>query len=104
MAGGKIDRSFQKKWLEESTAEHVPLHDMRIHGGRYGYGYLWWLVKLTVKNQSAEAIAASGNGGQIIAIFPKLDLVTVFTGGNYNSSLSAQPVEMLIRYILPAMM
>jgi len=93
-----------KKWLEESTAEHLPLLHMHIHGGNYGYGYLWWLVELTVKNQSAEAIAASGNGGQIITIFPKLDSVVVFTGGNYNNRLSAQPVEMLIRYILPSMM
>ena len=77
---------------------------MRLHGGNYGYGYLWWLAKLMVKKQSVEAIAASGNGGQIIAIFPKFDIVVVFTGGNYNSNSDAQPVEMLIKYILPAMM
>jgi CubicO group peptidase (beta-lactamase class C family) len=93
-----------KKWLKESTAEHVPLPHMRLHGGNYGYGYLWWSVRLTVKNHILDAIAASGNGGQIITVFPTLDLVAVFTGGNYNNSLSAQPVAMLIRYILPAMM
>jgi hypothetical protein len=33
-----------------------------------------------------------------------LDLVAVFTGGNYNSDLSAQPVEMLIKHIIPAVL
>jgi len=88
-----------KKWLKESTSEHA-----RAHGDRYGYGYLWWLSKQMIDQKSVEAIAADGNGGQIIAIFPKLDLVAVFTGGNYNSPLGEQPVEILTKYILPAMM
>jgi CubicO group peptidase (beta-lactamase class C family) len=92
-----------KKWLEESTSEHVPLPDMRLYGGNYGYGYLWWLLRGIVNEKPVDAIAASGNGGQIIALFPKVDLVAVFTGGNYNNSLSAQPIEMLIKFILPAM-
>ena len=46
---------------------------------------------------------ASGNGGQKIYVFPEFELVAVFTGGNYNSDLSSQPDQMLINYILPAM-
>lgn len=92
------------KWLKESTSKYVALKNMKIHGGNYNYGYLWWLAKLTVKKQSVDIIAASGNGGQIIAIIPEFEIVAVFTGGNYNSPLEAQPVEMLIQYIIPAVM
>jgi len=86
-----------KKWLKESTSENA-----RAHGDRYGY--LWWVSKQMIDQKPVEAIAADGNGGQIIAIFPRLNLVAVFTGGNYNSRLGEQPVEMLTKYILPAMM
>jgi hypothetical protein len=43
-----------------------------------------------------------GNGGQMIFVFPRLDLVAVFTQGNYDSSLGTQPFEMLTDYIIPA--
>jgi CubicO group peptidase (beta-lactamase class C family) len=88
-----------KKWIAESTKEHF-----RTHGGAYGYGYLWWRGKSIVKKQIIETIAALGNGGQHIYIFPRLNMVAVFTGGNYNSDLSAQSVDMLIKYILPAVL
>ena len=88
-----------RRWIAESTMESA-----RAHGGGYGYGYLWWLGKTIVEKQIIETIAALGNGGQQIHIFPKLKLVAVFTGGNYNNDLSAQPVEMLINYIIPAML
>ena len=93
----KRSQIVSKNWIAESTREYV-----RAHGGAYGYGYLWWRGKTIVKNQIIETIAALGNGGQQIHIFPKLNLVAVFTGGNYNSDLSAQPVDMLIKYIIPA--
>jgi CubicO group peptidase (beta-lactamase class C family) len=87
-----------KEWIEKSTKEHV-----RNSGGYWGYGYLWWIGKTIIKNQDIETIIASGNGGQKIYIFPKFELVAVFTGGNYGSDLSSQPDQMLINYILPAM-
>jgi hypothetical protein len=49
---------------------------------------------------------ASGNGGQKINIWPELDMITVFTGGNYNSymlyGVSTPPNRMIPNYILKA--
>ena len=95
----KNTQIVSKKWVAESTREYA-----RTHGGVYGYGYLWWRGKTIINNQVIETIAALGNGGQQIHIFPKLDLIAVFTGGNYNSDLGAQPVQMLTKYILPAVL
>ena len=86
------------KWIEKSTSEHV-----RNSGGYWGYGYLWWVGNTVINGREIHTFLASGNGGQKIHVFPEFDLVAVFTGGNYNSKLSSQPDQMLINYILPAM-
>jgi hypothetical protein len=47
-----------------------------------------------------DSYLADGWGGQRIIVFPSLDLVVVFTGGNYATP---EPVhEMVCEYILPA--
>jgi len=52
-----------------------------------------------------EAFWAWGRGGQLISIFPKLDLVAVFTSNPYdNYKRLFRPFRMLKKYILPAML
>ena len=56
-------------WVRESTTQHVS-----VPGG-YGYGYLWW------RNTGLHGgFIAVGFAGQMIAVFPRLDLVVVTTG------------------------
>jgi len=85
-------------WLSESTG----LHAYSNYG--MGYGYLWWRGRQSIKGRSIEGFWAQGNGGQAVFICPNVDLVAVFTGGNYNSILELQFMGMLTNYILPAML
>lgn len=79
-------------WVRVTTGKQVQLGDS-------DYGYLWWRPYLNVPGGRHEAIVATGNGGQKIMLWPELNLITVFTGGNYNSN---SPVNsLLINYILP---
>ncbi|MGK0309186.1 MAG: CubicO group peptidase (beta-lactamase class C family) [Urechidicola sp.] len=68
------------------------------------YGYLWEHKYFVVDGQTYNSYLASGNGGQKINIWPELDMITVFTGGNYNSyqlyGKSTPPNEMIPNYIL----
>jgi len=91
-------RIVSEKWLAESTRFHVDTE--------YGmeYGYLWWRGRQEINDQQIEAFWAQGNGGQVIFICPPLDMVAVFTGGNFNSILEFQFMGMLINYILPSML
>ena len=89
-------RLLSEKWIEKSTHKHIE----RLGG--VDYAYLWQTGSTLIEDKLIKAYWASGNGGQYIIILPDLDMVVVFTGGNYNSALADQPFRMLTRYILPA--
>ncbi len=71
------------------------------------YGYLWEHKYFIIDGKTYNSYLASGNGGQKINIWPELDMITVFTGGNYNSyqlhGKSTPPNEMIPNYILKSM-
>ena len=91
-------RVVSDEWLTESTRCHAH--------SEYGmeYGYLWWRGRQAINDRQIEGFWAQGNGGQVIFICRELDVVAVFTGGNYNTMLEFQFMGMLINYILPAML
>jgi CubicO group peptidase (beta-lactamase class C family) len=70
------------------------------------YGYLWEHKYFEIGDKKYNSYLASGNGGQKINIWPELDMITVFTGGNYNSyqlyGKNTPPNEMIPKYILKA--
>lgn len=70
------------------------------------YGYLWEHKYFTINGKQYNSYLASGNGGQKINIWPEMNMITVFTGANYNSyqlyGKSSPPNEMIPSYILPA--
>ncbi|MDX1383047.1 MAG: serine hydrolase, partial [Thermoanaerobaculia bacterium] len=81
-------------WIAESTSRQTGEGDTP-------YGYQWWLGSFDAGGEAVEAIQALGYGGQILSIFPSLDLVVAFTAGDYAGD-GARPRERLERYILPA--
>jgi len=100
------------EWIKTSTEAHVtiPWDSMgEILGDEYvdlmktegdRYGYLWWLKTYDVNSQTVPSFYADGWGGQNIIVFPSLDMVAVFTGGNY---VGYEPVDDIVtHYILPA--
>ncbi len=101
LSGGtwKGKRIISEKWVSESTKEHVNL-------SYFGYGYQWWRrTYFDMKTgASIKSFFAWGYGGQYIFVFPKLDAVVVFTGGNYLDRQKARaPFEILDHYIIPAL-
>lgn len=68
------------------------------------YGYFWEHKYYTIAGKEYNSYLATGNGGQKINIWPELDMITIFTGGNYNSyaiyGKSTPPNEMIPKYIL----
>jgi CubicO group peptidase (beta-lactamase class C family) len=71
-------------------------------GGR-DYGLLWWPQAFTVGSRKVTGFAALGNGGQIVMVFPELQLVVATNGGSYGSrGWRFVGGELISDYILPA--
>ncbi|HPD96159.1 MAG TPA: serine hydrolase [Tenuifilaceae bacterium] len=93
----KNTQIISKDWVEKSIVKRFNLWNGE------GYGYQWWLRSFTTKKNTYDAFYASGNGGQYIIVIKDLDLVIVFTGGNFNSSEGMQqPFTITEDYVLPA--
>ncbi|MDF1698641.1 MAG: serine hydrolase [Saprospiraceae bacterium] len=71
------------------------------------YGFFWEHKYFVIDGKEYNSYLATGNGGQKINIWPELDMITIFTGGNYNSyaiyGKSTPPNEMIPKYILKSM-
>jgi CubicO group peptidase (beta-lactamase class C family) len=81
----------------------VQLSQQRLYSlGGDRYGYLWWKRSFSRPSGNVDSYFTSGNGGNFIFVVPSLDLVVVFTGSNYNSSLGDQPFTILRDRVLPA--
>jgi CubicO group peptidase (beta-lactamase class C family) len=84
-------------------AEWVSLPQQRLYSlGTDRYGYLWWKRSFSRPSGNVDSFFTSGNGGNYVFVIPSLDLVVVFTGSNYNSSLGDQPFRILADRVLPA--
>ena len=94
-------RLISSAWIERSTA---PLTQI----GSKPYGYFWWHQRFPIttagSEQTVDTILATGNGGQKIFIVPSLQLVAVFTGGNYNSEKDTPPNDIMGNVLLPALL
>ncbi len=83
-------------WINLAAREQVRLDD------KIAYGFLWWKHRFTVNQTQLEATFAQGNGGQLLFVFPDLQLVAVFTGGNYNSPKANMPFQIVSQVVLPS--
>ena len=88
-------------YIEDATQKHSSLYPMWTTG----YGYQWWIYRFKYKNKIIDGYAANGWGGQRIFVFPALDLVVVFTAGNYtipHNQVYAMMYSMVHAFVLPS--
>jgi CubicO group peptidase (beta-lactamase class C family) len=70
-------------WLRDSVVARTVMNaDAAGEGDRYGYG--WHLASLEVGSARYDIVNAGGNGGQILAVVPRLDMLVMITAGNYS--------------------
>jgi CubicO group peptidase (beta-lactamase class C family) len=98
--GGKVGERqiVPADWLEDSFKPPVTIRDRRE------YGYQWYLGEIVFIGPDGPRrerwIAAMGNGGQRLYVFPRLDLLIVMTAGNYDRRDQGMPPNHVLTQII----
>lgn len=90
-------------WIEKCRSPYSANTHIFIPGhfsGGHGYAYSWWLKSYKKAGKEFNMFHAVGWGGQDLIILPELNMVVVFTGGNYVPLTTT--FSILDKYILPA--
>lgn len=97
------NRIISEDWVEksketynENSGINIPIDD----SGKNGYAYSWWTNKISISGKKIKLFQAGGWGGQEIIVLPGINMVVVFTGGNYTTKKHIYKI--LEKYILPA--
>jgi CubicO group peptidase (beta-lactamase class C family) len=89
-----------EEWVNVSTQLHTPL--LKQYRTLCGYGYNWWLGRSRFREGEVEHVRASGWGGQVVFVFPELELTVVFTAGAYYDTMPLSMIGLIEGYILRA--
>lgn len=83
-------------WLQQSFRTRAKVDEV------LDYGYHWWLGPEPADGR--RWVAGFGNGGQRLAVFPRLGLVVVVMAGNYNQPDAWKlPVAIISETVVPAL-
>ncbi len=97
VSGGmwKDQRIISEEWVTKSCTSKFAVSPTD------GYGYQWWQKRLRSSGGIHPICYAGGNGGQFVIVVQDLDLVVVFTGGNFGSAVMNQVFPIVEDNIIP---
>ncbi len=91
-------RVLSPEFITQATRVHS-----RLGSRNRGYGYQWWVEEYAYQGGTIRSYAALGAGGNIVVVFPDLDLVVASNGGSYGSQgWRYFQTEFMPRFVLPA--
>lgn len=62
-------------WIDDATRRQLPLKGAL--DAKEGYGYQWWILDFEHNGEPLPCSAGLGYGGQVLCVFPTLELVIV---------------------------
>lgn len=90
-----------KRILDASYVKKAGAPRYAMSGIHYGLG--WWVIDYPYRGETIQGYFAGGNGGQIVLVIPKLDMVVTIFGANYQSAETFVAQRQYVpRFILPA--
>lgn len=90
---------ISESWIENSIKKHSFVSE--IKNRKAWYGFQWWICESQIEDKKVEYYFASGFGSKFLFIIPSLDMVVIFTGGNFNDN-HFTPIEILEKYLIKA--
>lgn len=78
-------RILPKEWVAESTRRQTPAPGAPADTLGGTDGYAWHLGYIRSGERKYRFYQSNGNGGQLLIVIPDLEMVVVFTAGNYSN-------------------
>ena len=98
------EQVISEEWCTQSTSRHVdPNEYSNDFDWSDGYGFQWWQKDYASGGKTYHSFFASGWGGQLIVVIPQIDIVIVFTGGNYYTEEKISCYSIVEDYIIPSL-
>jgi CubicO group peptidase (beta-lactamase class C family) len=101
---GKWDNTqiLDTDWVKQSLSAQVSRPSESPNVLR-GYGFQFWTDLLIQRQYKTDIPWATGNGGQLIFFWRSMDILVVFTGGNYNrNDIENNAIAAFYIYIVPS--
>ncbi len=97
-------RVVSKEWVEHSISDHSSFTPALDIEGEHRYGYGWHIHDLKFGGRVLRDYGAGGNGGQLVIVIPKLDMVVGINGGSYGEFRKwyRWELELVPQYIISA--
>jgi CubicO group peptidase (beta-lactamase class C family) len=89
-----------EEWIRAAMKERLKFGESL----QWGYGYHWMQAESRIGDRVMRSCFIAGDGNQILAVFPELELVVVFTAGNYGIDPKPVYYSLFESFILPAVM
>jgi CubicO group peptidase (beta-lactamase class C family) len=103
LGGGQVGNRqvVPPAWLRASFALRLPAGDPQLDANT-NYGYQWWLGSSKAGSRSFDFRAAVGDGGQQLLMMEDLDLVVVFTAGEYGRPSVGPELRRIFKLVVQA--
>ncbi|UFZ03272.1 beta-lactamase family protein [Bradyrhizobium ontarionense] len=85
-------------WIAQSTSPQVSAPKS------FSYGFQWWLGHSAVRDHTVAWTAALGFNAQKLIVIPEYDTIVVFHASRESVQMVTPEIELLNRYILPALL
>ena len=85
-------------WIAQSTTAQIKAREP------FSYGFQWWIGRSLNEDRAIEWTAALGFNAQKTIIIPDLDSVVVFNASRQSARMIAPEIELLDKYVLPAIL
>ena len=90
-----------RRILDAAYVKRAGMPRYAMSGAHYGLG--WWVIDYPFRGDSVQAYFAGGNGGNVVIVVPRLDMVVTIFGANYQDAATFIPQRVYVpRFILPA--
>ncbi|MBP1654306.1 MAG: hypothetical protein H6Q28_862 [Bacteroidetes bacterium] len=93
-------RIVSEEWIREATQPRLRFGKRN----RWGYGYHWMQAESRIGDRVVKSYFVPGDGNQILAVFPEVNLVVVFTAGNYGVDPKSIYFALFEEFVLPAVL